>query len=321
MSKWNNKQLKSRAAERVNAASGDAGKIVLLYIGVSVALSLLVNGLNVLLSQGIDSTGGLSGLSTRSILETAQTVLQYASSIFSPFWQMGFVFAVLHLARGTAAQPGQLLTGFRRAGRVLGYCLLQLSMYCAIGIACSYLATIIFSLTPLSDSLVEILEPIMASGTLDLESLPVDQLISAYLPLFGIMVVIYLPIFIFLNYTLRLTPYFLMDEPGMGAMAAIRSSARAMRGQRFAMFRLDLSFWWYYVVEVCLVIVCYLDMILPLLGVELPMDSNIAFFAALALYGVLELAFQLWLNARVDVTYALAYDDIRSRGDQPPAAM
>ena len=311
MSKFNTKQLKTRAFQQVSDEKEQVRKLVFIYFGVSIAISLLVNGLNVLLDAGIDTTGGLSGLGTRSVLETAQTILQYAASIFSPFWQMGFIGIAIRIALSANIQPRQLFSGFQRLPRVLGYFALQMALFFACGIACSYLATFIFSMSPFADSLVDVLEPLMSGGMPDLESLPVEQLLKAYIPLLVIMMVIFLPVYIFLRYTFRLAGFYIMDEPGLGAFAAMRSSASAMRGYRLAMFRLDLSYWWYYLAECCLVIVCYLDMILPLLGISLPVNSTVAFFGALVLYGILELVFQLWLNARVEVTYALAYREIR----------
>jgi len=102
-----------------------------------------------------------------------------------------------------------------------------------------------------------------------------------------------------------------MDDPSASAFFALRLSFAGMRGRKIAMLKLDFSYWWYYAIEILLTVVCYLDTLLPMLGIPLPIDATLAFFLTLLLYGVLEIAFKLWLNGRVDITYALAYTDIR----------
>ena len=85
----NNSQLRADAAAAVRCAP-EQKKLVLVWAGTSVAVSLLVSIVNFLLEGQISGTGGLSGIGLRSILSTAQSVLSIASAILIPFWDLEF---------------------------------------------------------------------------------------------------------------------------------------------------------------------------------------------------------------------------------------
>lgn len=308
MASLNPKDLKSQANARLE--NQNPKKMILIFTGITVLLNLLASGLTLYLDHQIESTGGLSGLGARSVLETVQTVLQYATMIFTPFWTAGLTAVALNWADHRNPQPKDLLSGFKRFSSVLSYECLRMFIYFGVGMACSYVASLIFTLTPFSDSLVDILETAMVSDTLDLtalDTMPLGSLVSAYLPLLLIDAAIMIPVMIFVSYTFRLAPYFIMDEGRCSGFEAMVFSSKAMKGNRFKMFKLDLSFWWFYLLEAVLAVVCYLDVILPALGVTLPFSETVAYFIALALYCVLELALHLWKKADVETTYALAY--------------
>ena len=91
MVSFNSLGLKSQARERLRDNGANARKLVLIHTGVVVLLSLISSGLNIYLDDQIGATGGLSGLGTRSILQTIQTMLQYITTLFSPFWTVGFL--------------------------------------------------------------------------------------------------------------------------------------------------------------------------------------------------------------------------------------
>lgn len=299
--------LKSQSALRLRDTN--SSRLVLIHTGALLSLSILASAINLFLNDQISTTGGLGGLQARSILQSLQAFLQYGTTLFSPFWQAGFTLAMLHTASGAAASGKDLLGGFRRWTAVLSLQLFTMVIYFGAAISCGYLAATVFALTPFSDSLADILEPMLASGTLDLTTLPAEALLDAYIPMLVIFLAFLLPLALYFTLSLRLSEYLILDHK-MGGFAAVHFSMAAMRGNRIKMLKLDLSFWWYYLIEVLLSIVCYLDLLLPLLGVTLPFNETIAFFAALLLYAGLELAFHLWKKPYHDVTYALAYQEI-----------
>lgn len=306
--------LKSNARLRLDNARPDPRQMVLIHIGVTLLLNLLASGLNLYLDHQIGDTGGLSGLGTRSILQSIQSFLQYGILLFSPFWQAGFVLVTLRWADGKTSKPTDLLSGFSRVGSLFAYQLFLFLIYIVVGIVCGYAAVMVFLFTPLSNPLVEILMPAATSGsTVDMTALmSMDNaaLMDAYLPMLIIYLVILIPVVVFITYNLRLTTYFIMDDGHPGVFGSMKASLGAMRGNRLKMLKLDLSFWWFYLLEAILVVVCNLDSLLSNLGIALPFDPTTAYFITLIVYCVLELLLSLWMKAQVDTTYALAYREI-----------
>ena len=70
-------------------------RIVLIHTAVGMTVGLLLSILTYVLDLGIAQTGGLSGISNRTALETAQSILQIASVVLLPFWEIGFLFAAM----------------------------------------------------------------------------------------------------------------------------------------------------------------------------------------------------------------------------------
>lgn len=301
------KEIQSQARDRLRDNGTQAWQLVLIHTGVIVLISLLSNGLHFYLDEQISSTGGLSGLGTRSMLQTLQTMLQYASTLFAPFWSAGFLTVSMIWAANGLPQSKDLLYGFRRFRSILSYELLLCLMCFFVIMGSGYLTGFLFSFTPFAAPLIELLEPVVNSGTMDLSVIPEDQLIAAYLPFLIMWILVMIIPLTRLLYTLRLSLYFLLDHPDMSAIRAMMTSSGAMRGRKFQMFKLDLSFWWYYLLESLLVIVCYLDMILPLFGISLPFSETFGYFLFLALYGILQIILHIWKKPEVATSYALAY--------------
>ena len=84
-----------------------------------------------------------------------------------------------------------------------------------------------------------------------------------------------------------------------------------MRGNRFALLKLDVSLWWYYLATGAATVICYGDMLLPMLGIELPVSERFAYFAFYVLYLMATFAILVFLRNRVEVAYALAYDAVK----------
>ncbi len=306
MTQLNSKDLRRQARQTLQAV--DTRPIIALYVGVSVLLSLVINGLNVYLDHQISGTGGLAGLGTRSVLETIQQMLSYVSMLFSPFWQAGFMSTMIVALRTQQADPSRMLDGCGRFSKVLSHTALNMLIVFGVSLAVANAASYLFTLTPLSNELNAILLPILESG--DLSSLPIEAMMEAMVPLFLIFGAIFIPVYIFIQYLLRLSLYLLMEGAPRGAFQSMSLSTRKMKGYKWQMLQLDLSFWWFYLLDGLLVVVCYLDVILPTLGIQLPINETVAYFATLILYGVLQMALHLWKRGEVMLTYLHAYEVI-----------
>lgn len=313
--------IRQTAAEKLAEARYNPRKLVLLHTGAALVLTTVLTVLNFILTRQIDGTGGLSGLGSRAILETARRMLQYASAILLPFWELGFVYAAIQLARGQEANPTSLLEGFRRFMPALRLMLLRIVIYAVVGIVCMNISVTIFTMTPLANPLMEIMEPVLNAGSAEdiqilMEQLPAEEMMEALLPAWIIFAVVFVVVMIPLLYRLRMAEFVLMDQPKTGAFAAIRSSFRMMRRNCWSLFRLDLSFWWFYLLLIPVTALCYGDMLLSALGVALPIGEDAQFFLFYIAYALCQLALYTFVWARVQTTYAVAYDTLQPKRAQ-----
>lgn len=307
--------LKNAAGDALARAPRNPKRIILIHTAVSLGIMLLVAVLDFVLSGQIENTGGLSGLGTRSVLTTVQSILQMVQMAVLPFWEIGYLYAAMKMAVKEPAEPGTLLEGFRRFGPLFRIMLLKGLIFLVLGFVCTYVATQIFVMTPLSTPMLEAMAPVLNDPTL-MESAAgeealmqvVDQALDdAMLPLLIITGILLCLVYIPISYRLRLVNYSVLENPREGALVAFRRSFRLMRGNCLEMFLLDLSFWWYYLLQILINLVCYGDLILSLAGVSLPWSGELSFF----LFYILALAgqFVLYFLARnkVEVTYVTAY--------------
>lgn len=314
----NTRQLKEFAAQRLeNAREGQ--KIVLIYTAIALAVTALVTIVNYCLGLRIDRTSGLGSMGTRSMLSTVQTLLPIAQSLFLMCLELGYLSAMLRVARGQYASPNGLRLGFDRFWVLLRCKLLQGLIYFGIGIASVYAATMVYVFSPLSASAMELLTPMIsaaaASGetAITLDDAVYVQLMSAMTPALILCAVVFLAAAAPFFYRYRMADYILIDRPGTGALAALRESRYMMRGHRVQLLRLDLSLWWFYAAMLLTTVVCYGDLLLPALGVFLPISDTAAYFVFFAVYLAVTFAVYYFLRNRVEVTYALAYDSLRPK--------
>lgn len=324
MNIYDRQGLKKAAAERIAGAAYNPRLLVLIHTGVSLGASLLVAVLLYLLQQKIDTTGGLSGIGLRSVLTTVQSVLQLVLLLVTVLWQVGIVYGVIQIARGRTARPEDLTAGFRRFGPVLRLKLLQVVFSVAIAMPVMYACMSLVSLTPLYGQLQEALLPIMeqaAQGQMvepDAQTLAEISRITR--PLVLLYLAVYIPVLVYLSYRVRLAQYLIMDEKGIRRpIAAMITSWRMTRRQASGLFYLDLSFWWFYGLRLLVLVLSYGDRILPLLGVNLPLPADGVYFLFFGLYLVAELVLYGLFGARVQTTYAMAYEALR-KPDQDQSA-
>jgi len=306
--------LRQTATERLGQASYDPKKLVLLHTAVSLGVSFLIALLNLLLSRQIDGTGGLAGVQSRTILVTIQSGLQYGGSIALPFWEIGILSVAIRWARGQEAGPHALLNGFRRFGPVLRLMLLQGVLYFAIAMACIYVSTLVYMMTPLAKPLMELMMPMLEETSALDPQLTVDQatmeaILEHMGPVFAIFGVLFLLVSVPLLLRFRLSEYLVMDGTS-GAMQAMLYSWKLTKGNVLALLKLDLSFWWFYGLQLLVAVISYGDVLLPMAGVSLPFSGDLAYFTFYLVHILLQLALFWWIGSRKYTTYALAYDGL-----------
>ena len=316
MNIFDSRGLKDTAASRLSEAAYNPRLLVLIHTGISLGSALLVAVLSYILEQKIAATGGLSGIGLRSVLTTAQSFLQLVLMLLTPFWGIGIVYAAIGLARGQTAAPKDLTAGFQRFGPVLRLKLLQLFLYGALAMPCMYVSAGIFSITPLSRDFQELIFPIweqaMVTGQIaQLDAATMDAILQTMLPLIPIFILLYLAAFLPLMYRLRMAEYVIMNDAPCGAMQALIASWKMTRGRASALLKLDLSFWWFYGLQVLAIGLAYCDQLLPLLGISLPIPADGAYFLFYGLYIVAELALFWRFGGYLHTTYAVAYEALR----------
>lgn len=301
--------LKETARQRLESAATDPRKLMLVYVGVSSVAMLLVTGLNFLLTEQIAGTGGLGGLGIRAVLETAMEVLQTAANLLLPFWTMGYLSCVLKIVRGQQFDASNLLDGFRNFWPVLRLNILYSVQFFVLAFLCLYPCILVYSMTPLSAPLMELLEPVAQAGTeIVLDDATMEAATVAMIPLFILYAVAFLAVAAPRFYNYRLAFYALMDDPGAGARMALHRSTVMMRGNRLDLLKLDVSFWWFYVLDGLTVALCYGDVILGMMGISLPVSADVSYFLFYVLYLAAQLGLYVWARNGVECTYAAGYD-------------
>lgn len=314
MVKFQRPAVKSAARSTLSQFPDQARKLVLLHTGASLLLAIFLSVLDFLLEQKIGATGGLSGISTRSALSTIQSLLRYVQLLALPAWNCGYLFALLRLSRQEGAEERSLLSGFSRFGPVLRLTLLKASIYFAIGLICVYIAAAIFLATPWAQPLLDALEPMVASGEVSQEQLlaATDAVALPMVLIFsGLFLLACTPVF----YLLRVTDFCIMDGQHKGALAALLESLRLTRGNRMALLKLDLSFWWFYLLELLVSLLCYGNLVLTTLGVKLPWSGNVSYFVFLGVYAAAQLLLYTWKKNHVFLTYAHTYNALKTPTD------
>ena len=310
------KILKKNAAERV-AAAENSKKIVLIYVGAVTVLALLVTVVNYALKLQISQLGGLSNMGLRSVLSTVQSVLPMLQSVVTLCLQLGYMAAMLRVARQQYTSEHTLKLGFDRFWVLLRYVLLESCLYTLAGLAAFWIAAQVYLLTPLSRSAMSMVTPEMADPNVIIELLqdPVfaGEITAAMLPLFVLFGILYAVLFIPINYSLRMGRYVLIDKPGQGAVFAMKESRNMMRGSRVRLFKLDVSLWWWYAISVVSSLLCYGDMLLPMVGVELPFSPDVSYFLFYGLFLAAQFLAAYFFGNYIQVVYAQVYNALKPR--------
>ena len=198
--------------------------------------------------------------------------------------------------------------------------LIQGLLYMALGMGILYLCITVFMMTSLSNSMYTLMEPLMEQ---ELTQQQLEELMlstdfafastEAMLPLFAIFGVLFAAVMLPLFYRMRFAEFSVMD--GSGPLAALVHSMRMTRKNSLQLVKLDLSFWWYYLLQLVCLILCYGDLLLPLFNISLPFSENTAFFLFFLL-GSLCQGLLLWqFRSSVLTTYGMAY---RALWQKPP---
>ena len=298
---------------RLAAAGKDVRKLAAIHAGVTVGLGLLITLLQYVLAKGIGNTSGLSGMNTRSILETMQTVLQWANTLLVPFWNLGFLYTALQWSRGNSAQTKDLLAGFQRIGPCVGLLLNRFMISFAVMFLCAYLCGGAFMMMPAAEPLLEV--AYSANGDMEafygaIEQMDPMMLMSALAPILILWGIVCLALLVPLLYRFRFAEFVILNHPGVRGLPAMMISAALLRRRCWQLFKLDLRMWWYYGLQLLCVLVMYANL---LLGAVIPVGELPVLLLYLLYLAGLFLV-QTFFLPRVETAYALFYDKLMEMG-------
>lgn len=324
------RSLKDRASSILESRT-DFSKLVLIYAAISFGGLLLINLIQVLLNMSMTNQSGLSGMGISAMFLTAQSTLGTVYNLLMPFWEVGILYAAIRVTRQQNTEPSNLTQGFRRWGVILRFYILLVIAYflvCivlgnAIVIALMVLLPVYMMVVPLPENfassaaameenvekLTEMTE--ISDPTAIFKLLPVDVL-NYVMPLMIFVFAAILVVMLHLYYRIRMSQYLLVDDPAVRARGALIISNQMTKGHKWKLFRLDLSFWWFFLLQAIAAGITFVPDILSLAGAALPMPTNVAYLLFQALSCGANVGI-LWLfGAKVQVTYACAYDVLRT---------
>ncbi len=268
--------LKQYAARKVSQAGSIPRRLIFINTAVALAgaiLSSLVGQL-VAVYQGSE---GLSGMGLASLLLTVNQSLDLAVQLVLPFWTVGVVSAMLAVVRTGEAGMKELTVGIRRFPVFLRLQLLQTILVVLLALVLNTPAMMLYMLSPFGANV----NPDAS------EALLTAQMV----PFFVIYLLLILIVMVPVSYRLRLTNFYILTGCN-SALVAMLTSAQQMKGKVWTLVRLDLSFWWYHLGSFLLVGICYLDLLLGLLGASLPWGGNTGYWVCYLLYAVGHLALE-----------------------------
>ena len=300
------------------ATQANHPKVPLVYAGFSALLSLAVTIISYIISNQIDQMTGLANMGTRAVLSTVKSTLPVAQLIFLIGWEMGYLMCALRFARRRYVEPLDLKNGFQKFWPLLRAKILMGFVYIGLAIGSMYLSIFIFMMLPISNAFYEIVAPLMESVTVLNPTIMLDEATltaasAAMWPALVIFALVFLVVSLPTFYGFRMVSFCIAENGHRGALAAMKESRTMMKGHRWALIKLDLSFWWFFLLEGIIGVIAYLDVILPMVGISLPWSDTISYYV----FYVLSLAGQValywgYLNY-VTVSRAVAYDLIRPR--------
>ncbi len=316
MTSFDCKRMQVQGRVALDGASYPARRLMMIHSGVSVGLGLLLSVLGYLLDMGIAQTGGLGGIGIRTILETAQSLLQSASLMLLPFWSIGYIRVILHWVRREDAGAATLLSGFRCLGPVLRLMMLQGALYLFLAIAGAYAGASVFFLTPGAQELYAVLSELSDMDPAAL--LENEAYLSASMAMMPYMLAGGALLIAPVAYRLRFAEFALMDQPRRGALLALVGSWRMTRKNCWQLLKLDLRFWWFYLAQGLIIVLDYGDTLLDGAGIQLGLSADAAMFAFYIAALLCEFALFVWKKNDVFAVYALAYDQLAAPQEEKP---
>ncbi len=160
----------------------------------------------------------------------------------------------------------------------------------------------LYMLTPASMAALEMMETVLAGGEAAMTDPAVmEQMLQVFWPMYLLIALVLLVALIPVFYRLRLVEFSLVDGKERALLNMAHSNFR-MRYNCLWMFKLDLSFWWYFLLQGLAAALAYGDLLFG--------GGDVAYWV----FYLLSAGAQLFIGWRflptVQASYALAYEEI-----------
>ena len=290
-------ELKRASLTRLRRYGKRPYKLAFYSVAIALAVQLLVDAMGywVATYQGGE---GLDGMGSVTMIQTVHELLSTASSLLTPLWTLGFTAAIMAFMDWQDPQDTVLLKGLRHWWDFLKLYLLEGIFMFFLMIAVIMPITYLYALTPWAKDLMNIPDPEIV-GEVKFVAAAVD----AATPLMIIYVLALIAVLVPISYRLRFTNYMILHS-WIGVMSAMTTSFALTKGRVWTMVKLDLSFWWYYLLTGVLMGV-YVAVVL--LGYNLGYSYNTIFWLAYAAYALGVLALDVFAKPRIVAANVLIF--------------
>lgn len=309
--------LKQEASSILCCGQKPPRTIFFLHAAIAIGLSLVLALISEVLDRSISTGGGLSGMSTQAALSTAQVVLQLISTVAMPFWSAGLIHAALRYAKGNPVGVSDLMQGFRRFAPILTSGVMMGLQYLGRGFVSVYVSSVLVMLTPFSAPAVQLAQMITENPQLDPMTVHVDGIGGFYAASLVIFLLVFGLLALPIWYRYRMVSFIIMDNEKIGGLKAMLQSRMMMHRRGWKLFRLDLSFWWFYALELAVTALSMGSLLAPLLGLSFPFSDDAAYWLCQLAAAAGHVALYALAGPKVKVTYALCYQQFLQQPEPP----
>ena len=318
MEVFNSKEFIHRAKEALKG--NNVRRLAVIHAGAMVAFGLVLTVLQYLLAEGIGNTSGLSGLGTRSVLETMRTVLQWANMLLLPFWNLGFLYVAMQWVRGKNPQTRDLLAGFHRVGPCLGLILNRTMLTLCVVILVINVSSVAYMMMPSSAWLRDLAMEFSDVNALqtylyELNEARIMEMFWNLIPMVLLSLVLMAIALIPMLYRFRMAEFVILQYPGVRGMPALLVSAALMRRRCWQLFKLDLRLWWYYGLKVLCLLMLYAELVLAMFGIIF--SGEVTFLLGYLLYLAGIFCVETLFRPQVDTAYGAFFEKLLELGPIP----
>lgn len=301
------RQIKRKASALLKENGRTYRRLIRLHSGISTGIWLVLFAAVYLLLY-LYPENSLSNMDTRALIITVQAMVILLGLFLTPFWEAGASYTALDFVRGKRNVPSDLSEGFRCLTPISLSILFRGLQYVLVYFISDTITAFVLNFANFSPVFYADLAVLLSEPSTPLKGKMVVVAAVYGFVLFQVMLFLASQLF----YRYRMTRYIILDKEEIGGAKATIESKVLMKKKKAAMFRLDLSFWWFHLSQA-------LGLVLPIGALWIatshsapsPREEVICLVAA-GCSLVLRLVTGIIGKPKVAAAYALAYETLSS---------